>query len=78
MAHKRMIAFTASQEKLLFEVGNRLIEAGVDFVLIGGPVADGRILSNVCPHCAADMLTGALAGAVLAAERPDEGRRWLQ
>jgi hypothetical protein len=60
----------------------RQLEAmGIDFILIAGKESEATVLANICPGCAADYLSSALAGAILARNRGEEDMGmgpWLQ
>lgn len=61
------------QRALVLRVGRELNDAGIDFVLaVGeaeGEAGHGHVMSNMCSHCAMNLLGGALAGAMEKVDR---------
>lgn len=62
---------TREQRELVLEVGGKLNDAGVEFVLAVGECGDGQVMSNVCGACAMKLLAGALEGAMKHVDREE-------
>lgn len=69
MDENRFDSLPPEQRAAVKKAARELHAAGVDYVLAVGNAGDGHVLSNMCPHCASALLSGALAGAMERADR---------